>query len=52
VSGPEREARRLARARPGIPVRKLAKQAGVRVELARRIIDELKAAREQIEATR
>lgn len=45
MTGPERRARVIARGRPGIGARKLAKVAGVRVEVARRILVEAQAER-------
>lgn len=39
MTGPERMARRIARGNPRMSARKLAKDAGVRVEVARRILE-------------
>jgi hypothetical protein len=39
VTGPERRAVKIARGCPWIGARKLAKDAGVRVEVARRILE-------------
>lgn len=40
MTGPERQARALARGCPWIPARRLAKKAGIDVDLARRILEE------------
>jgi hypothetical protein len=45
VTGPERTARAIAHGRPEISARKLAKKAGVRVEVARRVLEEARTGR-------
>ena len=46
MTGPERRAWSLARKRPWMRSRELAKKAGIRVELARQILAEVQAQRE------
>jgi hypothetical protein len=43
MTAPERRARAIARGRPWIRERQLAKLAGVRVELARRVLEQARA---------
>lgn len=45
MKGPERRAYALANGRPYMTARQLAKKAGVRVDLARRILSEVQALR-------
>ena len=45
MSGPERQARAVARGNPQLTPQKLAKVAGLRVEVARRILEQARAER-------
>ena len=47
MTGPERKARALAHGNPYMPPRRLAKRAGVHVDLARRLLEAERARRRE-----